>query len=85
MARQDDRDISFGHIYNGHHDTLDHILVSEEFFKLNPNAIGEVEYLRFFNDHLVDSTLTDMREDRTISDHGQVVATLRLKEASGPG
>jgi hypothetical protein len=34
--------------------------------------------LRYFNDHLFDSQLSDDRRDRIVSDHGQLVAEIRL-------
>jgi len=78
QARQSPRDVSFSYIYNGNYNTIDHIFVSQELYRFNPNRIGEVEYLRFFNDHIVDSTLTSGNSDRIESDHGQLVATIRM-------
>jgi endonuclease/exonuclease/phosphatase family metal-dependent hydrolase len=81
QARQNTRrDVSYSHIFNGYYDTLDQIYVSQEFSRLNPRRLGEVEYVHYFNDHLVDRTLSRERPDRIQSDHGQVVATLRLTE-----
>ncbi|WNG15172.1 endonuclease/exonuclease/phosphatase family protein [Cystobacter fuscus] len=81
QARQNTRrDVSYSHIYNGYYDTLDQIYVSQEFSRLNPRRLGEVEYVHYFNDHLVDRTLSRERPDRIQSDHGQVVATLRVTE-----
>lgn len=81
QARQNTRrDVSYSHIYNGYYDTLDQIYVSQEFSRLNPKRMGEVEYVHYFNDHLVDRTLSRERPDRIQSDHGQVVATLRVTE-----
>jgi endonuclease/exonuclease/phosphatase family metal-dependent hydrolase len=85
QARQNTRrDVSYSHIYNGYYDTLDQIYVSQEFSRLNPRRLGEVEYVHYFNDHLVDRTLSRERPDRIQSDHGQVVATLRLTEPPPP-
>jgi hypothetical protein len=83
QARQNTRrDVSYSHIYNGYYDTLDQIYVSQEFSRLNPRRLGEVEYVHSFNDHLVDRTLSRERPDRIQSDQGQVVATLRLADPS---
>jgi predicted extracellular nuclease len=79
-ARNTGRDVSYSHIYNGHYENLDHILVSEEFYDRNPDRIGEVVLLRHFNDHLADSQLTDDRPHRTSSDHAQLVAEIRLHQ-----
>jgi len=80
QARNSYQNVSYSHIHNGHYDTLDHILVSQEFYKHNRRRIGEVEYLHFFNDHLVDDTLSHERCSRIASDHGQVVVTIRMRE-----
>lgn len=85
QARQNTRrDVSYSHIFNGYYDTLDQIYVSQEFSRLNPRRLGEVEYVHYFNDHLVDRTLSRERPDRIQSDHGQVVATLRMTDPAPP-
>ncbi len=77
-ARQIGRDVSYTHIFNGHYENLDHILVSQELYDRNPERIGVVSNLRYFNDHLFDSQLSDDRRDRIVSDHAQLVAEIRL-------
>ena len=79
QARKALVDVYFTHIHNGFHEALDHIMVSEEFVKENHDGIAQVEYVRVFNDHLVDETLMD--EDIPVwrSDHGQVVAVIEMK------
>jgi hypothetical protein len=72
------KNIDYTNIFNGRYNTLDHILVSEEFYGRNPDRIGELVDLRFLNDHLIDPQLSDERLGRTTSDHGQVVAEIRL-------
>ncbi len=80
QARQSYRDVYYTHIHNGHYDSLDNILVSQEFVRQNPQRLGYVEYVKVFNDHLVDETLSDDRTPRWKSDHGQVVTTIQLEE-----
>ena len=77
-VRRTGRDVSYTHIFNGHYENLDHILVSQEFYERNPQRIAEVMNLRYFNDHLIDSQLSNDRRDRTVSDHAQLVAEIRL-------
>lgn len=85
QSRQNSRrDVSYSHIFNGYYDTLDQIYVSQEFSRINPKRLGEVEYVHYFNDHLVDRTLSREKPDRIKSDHGQAVATLRLLEPQTP-
>jgi endonuclease/exonuclease/phosphatase family metal-dependent hydrolase len=84
QARQSYRDVYYTHLHNGHYDSLDHILVSQEFVRQNPQRLGFVEYVKVFNDHLIDETLSDDRLQYWQSDHGQVVATIQL-ERGKPG
>ena len=78
-VRRTGRDVSYTHIFNGHYENLDHILVSQEFYERNPQRIAEVVNLRYFNDHLFDSQLSNDRHDRIASDHAQLVAEIRLR------
>jgi hypothetical protein len=66
------------HIHNGHYDSLDHIMVSEEFSAQNRDRIGQVTYVSVFNDHIFDQTLLEDNIEPWQSDHGQVVATIEL-------
>lgn len=80
QAQNSSRDIHFSHIHNHKYETLDHIMVSQEFYPHNPRRIGKVEYLHFYNDHLVDSMLITPEDPRIYSDHGQLVAQIRLRK-----
>jgi endonuclease/exonuclease/phosphatase family metal-dependent hydrolase len=72
QRRQDHlRHVGFSMVHDGHYTTIDHILVSEEFNAALPSAIGEVVDVRYLNDHLE-------LELPEASDHGQVVARIRL-------
>jgi endonuclease/exonuclease/phosphatase family metal-dependent hydrolase len=79
QARQSYRDAYYTHIHNGHYESLDHILVSQEFVHQNPKRLGEVEYVSIFNDHLIDETLSEEKVPVWQSDHGQAVVTIRLR------
>ena len=79
QARQSYGDFYYSHIYNGYYDSLDHILVSEEFVRANPNRIGQVTYVSVLNDHLIDETLSDEDRKEWQSDHGQIIASIRLE------
>jgi predicted extracellular nuclease len=62
---------SFSTVHEGNPATIDHILVSAEFNGSLPGALGEVREVRYLNSHLVQGV-------PEASDHGQVVATIRL-------
>ena len=79
QARQSYRDAYYTHIHNGHYESLDHILVSQEFVHQNPKRLGQVEYVSTFNDHLIDETLSEEKVPIWQSDHSQVVTTIRLR------
>lgn len=80
QARQSSRDVYYTHIYNGHYESLDHIMVSQELVKENPDRIGRVIFVKALNDHLIDQTLSPDRVECWKSDHAQVVATIELEQ-----
>lgn len=65
------RNVAYTDIHEGHYETIDHVLVSEEFNPDSRFAIGAVEEVHYFNDHIT----LEMPE---ASDHGQVMARIRL-------
>jgi predicted extracellular nuclease len=74
------RDVYDTHIHDSHYDSLDHIFVSEEFYHHNPGSIGVVEYMRVFNDHLVDRLAWKVGQERSSSDHAQLLVSIRLRQ-----
>ncbi|HID81618.1 MAG TPA: hypothetical protein EYP51_04485 [Thiotrichales bacterium] len=84
QTRRTHRDVYFTHIYDGFHDSLDHVLVSSHFVPKwlrdghGRDSIGKVGTLRVFNDHLLNSELDDLHSKKvgkffhTRSDHGQL-------------
>lgn len=72
------RDVGYTHIHDGSYETIDHILVSEEFNPASRVAIGEVVEVMYLNDHMT------FKQAHT-SDHGLVLARILLhgKSASG--
>ena len=65
------REMGFSHVHEGAAETIDHILVSREFYRHSPQAIGEVVEVRYLNEHLA-------LRPAASSDHGQVLARVRL-------
>ena len=63
----------YTHIFNGHYGTLDHVLISQEFYFRNPGRIGDVHFVEVFNDHLIDNSVVGAPSQGEASDHGQVV------------
>jgi hypothetical protein len=79
QARLSYGDFYYTHIHNGHYESLDHIMVSQEFVKENPNRIARVGAVYVLNDHLIDETLNQGGVQPWQSDHGQVVAAIELE------
>ncbi|GAA4012631.1 endonuclease/exonuclease/phosphatase family protein [Actimicrobium antarcticum] len=75
-GRDPSRDVGFSYLHEGVYQTLDHVLVSEEFHPRSPYAIGEVLEVIYLNDH-VGLRLA------AASDHGQVVVRVRLFDQDG--
>jgi hypothetical protein len=82
ISRRSYQDVYYTHIYNGHFDSLDHILVSEEWIAENRSGrIGVVEGVRLFNDHLIDNTQINDPTPVWQSDHAQVVVQIELDDS----
>ena len=62
------RDVNYTHVFKGRHETLDHILVSEQFYDYSKKRKWSFKQLRVFNDFLEDS-------DKSTGDHGVVTST----------
>ncbi len=84
VARRSYHDVYYTHIYNGHYEALDHLLVSEEFVYENRERQGAVRNVRLFNDHLLDDSLSGSSVEPWQSDHAQVVANIRLEAPEPP-
>jgi len=78
QIRKSYKDVYYTHLHDSHYESLDHVLVSQEFVSENPRAIGRVEYLRIYNDHLLDPSLTEERPRPWVSDHVAVVVGLKM-------
>lgn len=71
------RDVGYTHIHDNSYETIDHILVSEEFNPGSPGALGEVIEVMYLNDHMT-------FRQAYASDHGQVLARILLHEQAEP-
>ena len=45
------------------------------------DSIGEMEYFSVLNDHLTDGSHPEAPYNKLASDHGQIIAHMRLKDA----
>lgn len=62
------RDVYYTHIHQGRHESLDHILVSEQFYDYSDNRLWSFRGMKLFNDYLES-------DDVSNSDHAAVLAT----------
>lgn len=65
------RDVYYTHIYNNFLESLDHILVSQEFYDQSKNRLWLFKGMEVINDHLND----DNHKETGTTDHGVVKAT----------
>ena len=79
QVRKSYKDVYYTHLHDAQYESLDHIFVSQEFVNENPRHLAAVEYLRIYNDHLLDPGLTDEKPRPWISDHGAVVVGLKMR------
>ncbi|MDJ0710722.1 MAG: endonuclease/exonuclease/phosphatase family protein [Woeseiaceae bacterium] len=68
------RDVNYTHYFNGRHETLDHILVSEQFYDYSKRRKWSFKEMSVYNDFIDD-------EDKASSDHGVVAATFKYHPA----
>lgn len=73
------RDVSYTTNEDGVPESVDRILMSRHFHPDNPDRIADIAHFAAFNDHLAGSGAPGGATGRLISDHGQIVAHLRLR------
>lgn len=72
-------DVYYTHVYQDIRESLDHILVSQEFYDMSRRRIWSFDGLEIANDHLND----DDHKDTGTGDHGVVRARFRYRPADG--
>ena len=66
------KDVAYTHIYQGMPEVIDQLFVSEEFLPESKFALGQVERVDYFNDHL------KWDYDDRVTDHGIIRAKIKL-------
>lgn len=72
------RDVYYTHIHQDQHDSLDHVLVSEQFYDNSRRRLWRFDEMIVLNDHL---SFDDHRSSGT-SDHGVIVARFAWRPAA---
>jgi len=77
FVRKSLRDMVYTSAFGGVFESIDQILLSRHFVE-GPGQIGEMEYFSVLNDHLTDGSHPEAPYNKLASDHGQIMAHLRL-------
>ena len=72
------RDMVYTSAFGGVYESIDQILMSRHFLPNTENAIGQMEYFSVLNDHLTDGSHPEAPYNKLASDHGQIIAHMRL-------
>ncbi len=78
FVRKSLRDMVYTSAFGGVYESIDQILMSRHFHPENENAVGIMEYFSVLNDHLTDGSHPEAPYNKLASDHGQIIAHMRL-------
>lgn len=81
FARKSLRDVVYTTAFGGVHESIDQIYLSRHFHPDNKSRIGEMDYFSVFNDHLTDGSHPEAPYNKLASDHGQIMAHMRIGKA----
>ncbi|MGJ8617760.1 MAG: endonuclease/exonuclease/phosphatase family protein [Sulfitobacter sp.] len=79
FVRKSLRDMVYTSAFGGVYESIDQILMSRHFLPEYAKNIGEMEYFSVLNDHLTDGSHPEAPYNKLASDHGQIMATIKLK------
>jgi len=83
FVRKSLRDMVYTAAFGGVYESIDQILLSRHFQPDNPARLGEMVYFSVLNDHLTDGTHPEAPYNKLASDHGQIMAHIRLERDGG--
>jgi hypothetical protein len=78
FVRRSLRDMVYTASFGGVFESIDQIYFSRHFHPEFDGRIGEMEYFSVFNDHLTDGSHPEAPYNKLASDHGQIMAHLRM-------
>ncbi len=79
FVRKSLRDMVYTSAFGGAFESIDQIFLSRHFHPDNEARIGEMTYFSALNDHLTDGSHPEAPYNKLASDHGQIVAHMRLR------
>ncbi|MBY5989435.1 endonuclease/exonuclease/phosphatase family protein [Roseovarius atlanticus] len=80
FVRKSLRDMVYTSAFGGVFESIDQIFLSRHFHPDNPDRAGEMTYFSVFNDHLTDGSHPEAPYNKLASDHGQIMAHLRMQK-----
>jgi len=78
FVRKSLRDMVYTSAFGGVYESIDQIFMSRHFHPDNPDRAGEMTYFSVFNDHLTDGSHPEAPYNKLASDHGQIMAHIRM-------
>lgn len=78
FVRRSLRDMVYTAAFGGVFESIDQIYLSRHFHPEFEGRIGEMEYFSVLNDHLTDGSHPEAPYNKLASDHGQIMAHIRL-------
>ncbi|AXI53735.1 alpha-1,4 polygalactosaminidase [Sulfitobacter sp. JL08] len=80
FVRKSLRDMVYTSAFGGVYESIDQIYMSRHFLPDFDKSISEMEYFSVLNDHLTDGSHAEAPYNKLASDHGQIVAHMRMKQ-----
>ena len=80
FVRKSARDMVFTSAFGGVFESIDQILMSRHFTPEFDQHVGSMEYFSVLNDHLTDGSHPEAPYNKLASDHGQIIAHMRMRE-----
>lgn len=80
FVRKSLRDMVYTAAFGGTYESIDQIYLSRHFHPDYDQKIGEMEYFSCFNDHITDGAHVEAPYNKLASDHGQIMAHMRIYE-----
>ena len=80
FVRKSARDMVYTSAFGGVYESIDQIYMSRHFLPDATGSIGQMDYFSVLNDHLTDGSHPEAPYNKLASDHGQIVAHMKLKD-----
>ena len=80
FVRKSLRDMVYTSAFGGVYESIDQIYLSRHFHPDYDKKIGDMAYFSVFNDHLTDGSHAEAPYNKLASDHGQIMAHIRMND-----